>query len=226
MEGIKTTAVFFSNSTRGESDIIDIPEIIGYTEKLINVNSVWLYDDINIYSPELVSRKIKKDNIKRIVIAGQNPGMYKSLFAKALVLAGSAPEDVILASFPEHGALTKSDTEWAKAIVACAVNNVPFENATITEEISVNPDTLVIGGGIAGIQASLEIAASKNRVYLVERSGTIGGHMAMFDKTFPTLDCAACILTPKMVEVGQHQYIELSHTRKLWRFREFRVTIK
>ena len=73
----------------------------------------------------------------------------------------------------------------------------------------VHPNTLVIGGGIAGIQASLEVAKAGNKVYLVERSGTIGGHMAMFDKTFPTLDCAACILTPKMVEVGQHADIDL-----------------
>ena len=73
----------------------------------------------------------------------------------------------------------------------------------------VHPETLVIGAGIAGIQASLEIANAGNKVYLVEKSGTIGGHMAMFDKTFPTLDCAACILTPKMVEVGQHKKIDL-----------------
>jgi len=73
----------------------------------------------------------------------------------------------------------------------------------------VHPDTLVIGAGIAGIQASLEIANAGYKVYLVEKSGTIGGHMAMFDKTFPTLDCAACILTPKMVEVGQHSRIDL-----------------
>ncbi|MCK4344386.1 MAG: CoB--CoM heterodisulfide reductase iron-sulfur subunit A family protein, partial [Bacteroidales bacterium] len=64
-------------------------------------------------------------------------------------------------------------------------------------------------GGIAGIQASLEIANGNQKVYLVERTGTLGGHMAMFDKTFPTLDCAACILTPKMVEVGQHPNIEI-----------------
>ena len=67
----------------------------------------------------------------------------------------------------------------------------------------------MIGGGIAGIQAALEIAYSNNLVYLVEKSGTIGGKMATFDKTFPTLDCAACILTPKMVEVNQHPYIKL-----------------
>ena len=74
---------------------------------------------------------------------------------------------------------------------------------------TVNPATLVIGGGIAGIQAALEIANAEKTVYLVEKQGTIGGHMAMFDKTFPTLDCAACILTPKMVEVSQNPYINL-----------------
>ena len=67
----------------------------------------------------------------------------------------------------------------------------------------------MIGGGIAGIQAALEIAESGNKVYLVERTGTVGGRMAMFDKTFPTLDCAACILTPKMVAVGQSKNIEI-----------------
>ncbi|EKD51314.1 MAG: hypothetical protein ACD_62C00286G0003 [uncultured bacterium] len=77
------------------------------------------------------------------------------------------------------------------------------------QKVSVHQDTLVIGGGIAGIQASLEIADAGKKVFLVEKSGTIGGHMAMFDKTFPTLDCAACILTPKMVDVGQHDNIEL-----------------
>jgi heterodisulfide reductase subunit A len=73
----------------------------------------------------------------------------------------------------------------------------------------VHPDTLVIGGGVAGIQAALEIADAGKKVHLVEKTGTIGGHMAMFDKTFPTLDCAACILTPKMVAVGQHENINL-----------------
>ncbi|MFH2096823.1 MAG: FAD-dependent oxidoreductase, partial [Bacteroidota bacterium] len=105
--------------------------------------------------------------------------------------------------------LSKADTERAKAITACAVYGVPFEKAAQPEEYPVNPATLVIGAGIAGIQASLEIANGNQKVYLVEKTGTIGGHMAMFDKTFPTLDCAACILTPKMVEIGQHKNIDL-----------------
>ncbi|MBC8316254.1 MAG: CoB--CoM heterodisulfide reductase iron-sulfur subunit A family protein [Bacteroidetes bacterium] len=209
MEEKKTTVVYFCNSLNGNTDVINIPEVIAYSKNLTGVYKAWLPDDISLSDPEQVAGKIEKDSIQRIVIAGSNPGMYKSLFAKSMVLAGNSPDDVFLASFTEYGALTRADTNWAKAIVACAVYGVPVEDAAIPDEHPVNHETLVIGGGIAGIQASLEIAASENQVYLVERSGTIGGHMAMFDKTFPTLDCAACILTPKMVEVGQHSHIKL-----------------
>jgi heterodisulfide reductase subunit A len=100
-------------------------------------------------------------------------------------------------------------TERAKAVVACAVFGVPFGLAAVPEPTPVNPLTLVLGGGVAGIQASLEIAEAGQQVVLVEKTGTIGGHMAMFDKTFPTLDCAACILTPKMTQVGKHKNIHL-----------------
>ncbi len=75
--------------------------------------------------------------------------------------------------------------------------------------MSVNKATLVVGGGIAGLQATLELADAGYPVYLVEREPSIGGHMAQFDKTFPTLDCSACILTPKMSEVGQHENVTM-----------------
>jgi heterodisulfide reductase subunit A2 len=209
MEEKKLTVIYSCDPTNGSTDHTNSPEVIAYAANLPGVSTIWLPTDISLTDAEQVAREIKKNNLKRIVIAGNNAGMHKSFFSRAMVLAGNNPEDVILASFLEYGASHKSDVERAKAIVACAVYGIPFENAAIPEELPVNPNTLVIGGGIAGIQASLEIAASKNIVYLVEKSGTIGGHMAMFDKTFPTLDCAACILTPKMVEVGQHNYIKL-----------------
>jgi heterodisulfide reductase subunit A len=209
MEEIKLTVVYSCDPSNGGTDHINSPEVIAYAANLPGVSAIWLHSDISLTDPEQVAREIKKNNLKRMVIVGNNAGMHKSFFSRAMVLAGNNPEDVILANFLEYGASHKSDVERAKAIVACAVYGVPFEMATVTEELSVNPNTLVIGGGIAGIQASLEIAASKKIVYLVEKSATIGGHMAMFDKTFPTLDCAACILTPKMVEVGQHNYINL-----------------
>ena len=71
------------------------------------------------------------------------------------------------------------------------------------------PDVLVVGAGIAGMQAALEIADSGHKVYLVEKTPTVGGRMLQLDKTFPTLDCASCIGTPKMSQVGSHQHIEL-----------------
>ena len=141
------------------------------------------------------------------MLAADHPGFYKAAFSRALVLAGGDGEQVRLASFAERG--DGASTERAKALVACAVQSLPFDLVREAAPASFNSATLVIGGGVAGIQAALEIAESGHKVYLVERTGTIGGRMAMFDKTFPTLDCAACILTPKMVAVSQNPNIEL-----------------
>ena len=94
-------------------------------------------------------------------------------------------------------------------MAAAAINRVHFHGRLETREASVHPDILIVGAGITGMQAALDIAASGRTVYLVEKQPTIGGHMLQFDKTFPTLDCAACIGTPKMVSVGQNSNIEL-----------------
>jgi heterodisulfide reductase subunit A len=100
-------------------------------------------------------------------------------------------------------------TEKAKALVAGAVRRVALHQPLEPMRAEVNPNVLVVGGGITGIQAALEIAESGTTVYLVERDASIGGRMGQFDKTFPTLDCAACILTPKMVSVGHRENIKL-----------------
>lgn len=159
--------------------------------------------------PGVLAEHLKQLRLDRVVIAGDSPGHFKPAFTHAMRLAGLNPDEVRLASFRAHGAVTADLTDRAKAIVACAVHGVPFTLAASPAATRVHPATLVIGGGVAGIQAALEIADAGRQVYLVERTGTIGGHMAMFDKTFPTLDCAACILTPKMVAVGQHEHITL-----------------
>ncbi|HIC95553.1 TPA: FAD-dependent oxidoreductase, partial [Candidatus Bipolaricaulota bacterium] len=100
-------------------------------------------------------------------------------------------------------------TEKAKALVRAAVRRVSHHEPLEVREVPVNPDVLVVGGGIAGIEAALTLAEAGKRVYLVEREPSLGGHMAQLDKTFPTLDCSACILTPKMSEVAAHPNIEL-----------------
>ncbi|MDD5570716.1 MAG: CoB--CoM heterodisulfide reductase iron-sulfur subunit A family protein [Bacteroidales bacterium] len=209
MADTKLTGIYFQSAIKGNEDTVNFTEVAAYIKKYNNVAAIWNADEVSLADANNVAAKIKEKNIKRFVIAGDKPGMEKSFFTKAMVNAGNKAEDVIIASFREHGAIRNADTNRAKAILACAVNAVPFEEATQTAEVPVNPNTLVIGGGIAGIQASLEIADAGQKVFLVEKTGTIGGHMAMFDKTFPTLDCAACILTPKMVEIGQHSNIEL-----------------
>ena len=206
----KRTGIYIIDPPGNENtDIIDISEIISYAQNIPLVSEIWRSNNVALTDPIAIATTIKKQNINRIVIAGDTPGMVKGFFTRAMHIAGNKQEDVVLADFKEHCIVNKADTELAKAILSCAVYDVPFENAALPSKRPVNPNTLVIGAGIAGIQASLEIADAGEKVYLVERTGTIGGYMATFDKTFPTLDCAACILTPKMVEVGQHDNITL-----------------
>ncbi|MCI5165528.1 MAG: FAD-dependent oxidoreductase, partial [Candidatus Electrothrix sp. GM3_4] len=100
-------------------------------------------------------------------------------------------------------------TEKAKVVAKAGITRVTQQNPLTPGKFSVNTNTLVVGGGIAGMQASLDIAKAGFKVYLVEKGSTVGNHMLQYDKTFPTLDCAACIGTPKMVAVGQHPNIEL-----------------
>ncbi|MBA7523684.1 hypothetical protein ES705_15817 [subsurface metagenome] len=203
------TAVYFSDKMNGHQNSINFQELEAYLNKIPEVVQTWYLPEFSKSNLKKVASQVKKNQLNRIVIAGEMPGLAKDFITQALILSGNDPDNVILADFKEHGAITNADTERAKAIITCAVHGVSFETAAMPEEITVNSETLVIGGGIAGIQAALEIADSNHKVYLVERESTIGGHMAMFDKTFPTLDCAACILTPKMVDVGQHKNIEL-----------------
>jgi heterodisulfide reductase subunit A len=202
------TGVFICQLGTEYQDAVNLHSIETYAANLPNVELVRNLGVRPKLEPDRLAKEIKEDRLERIVIAGDSPGFLKPVFTRAMVLAGEDPLQVSLASFREHGAPSVG-TARAKSIVACAVLGVPFALAAVPESRATRPRTLIIGGGVAGIQAALEIADSGKQVYLVERTATIGGHMAMFDKTFPTLDCAACILTPKMVAVGQHEKIEL-----------------
>lgn len=207
MKSSNKVGIYFCYSPNGSSGGLNFPELKDYVKSMSEVSIVWNSENFPIKDHDIVAGKIKERGIDRIIIAGNTPGMVKPFFAEVMTKFGKNGDSISLASFREYGAM--NNTDKAKAILYSAIRDVPFEFAAIPKENDVNPETLVIGAGIAGIQASLEIADAGKKVYLLERTGTIGGHMAMFDKTFPTLDCAACILTPKMVEVGQHSNIEL-----------------
>jgi heterodisulfide reductase subunit A len=163
---------------------------------------------------ELVERDIREHGLTRIVVAACSPHMHEPTFRKACERAGLNPFLMEMANIREHASWVHQDdkemaTEKAKAIISGAIRRV-LELQPLDPVIApIHHATLVVGGGIAGINTALEIANTGYPVYLVEREPSIGGHMAQFDKTFPTLDCAACILTPKMFEVGNHPNITL-----------------
>ena len=162
---------------------------------------------------ELIQQDIRELGLNRIVVAACSPLMHEPTFRKAAAGAGLNPFYVQMANIREHVSWVTPDkrlaTEKAKAHVAAAVRRVACHVPLEKRRVPVNQNVLVVGGGIAGIQTALTLADSGKHVYLVERRPSIGGHMAMFDKTFPTLDCSACILTPKMSDVKNHPNITL-----------------
>lgn len=161
----------------------------------------------------MIEEDIKKEGLTRVVVAACSPHLHEKTFRRACENAGLNPYLCQMTNIREHVSWVSKDrakaTEKARALVAAAVERVKRQAPLEPFFVKVNPATLVIGGGIAGLQATLELADAGYPVYLVERSPSIGGHMAQFDKTFPTLDCSACILTPKMSEVGQHPNVTL-----------------
>jgi heterodisulfide reductase subunit A len=201
--------VFFSHADTGRLDGLEIDRIMAYA---LDLPGVILVEDLGPGArPEAgaLAATIRERELAAVVIAGDMPGSHKPVFARAMFLAGGDPEAVRLASFGEVGAATGDPEAAARSAVVCAVHGVPYGLAMTPARVPVHPDTLVIGAGVAGIETALRIADAGHKVHLVERAATIGGHMAMFDKTFPTLDCAACILTPKMVAAGQHENIDI-----------------
>jgi len=173
------------------------------------ISKIWKITNTNKDTVIKIATEIQRSSLDQLIIAGSTPGFIVGYFEEAMLASGRSVHDIKLVSFQEYGLLSKEDTAMAQALVDCTIKGVSFEMAASQADNEMISDTLVIGGGIAGIQAALEMADGQVKVYLVEKSGTIGGKMATFDKTFPTLDCAACILTPKMVEVNQHPNIEL-----------------
>jgi heterodisulfide reductase subunit A len=162
---------------------------------------------------QIVETDIKEHGLNRVVVAACSPLMHELTFRNACERAGLNRYLFQMANIREHCAWVHDDidkaTIKATALVNAAVRRVFFQEPLTPMKSKINPNTLVIGAGIAGIQAALEIAESGNKVYLVEKESTIGGQMAKFDKTFPTLDCSACILTPKMVSISHRKQIEL-----------------
>ncbi|MCL4204376.1 MAG: CoB--CoM heterodisulfide reductase iron-sulfur subunit A family protein [Pirellulaceae bacterium] len=196
----------------GKVDVEDIAKWAGE-----NIDGVVVSRDYKFMCSSLgqkmIEDDIKKEGLTRVVIGACSPHLHEKTFRRACSNAGMNPYLMDLTNIREHCSWVHKDramaTEKARSLISAAAERVKFQEPLEPMYVDVNPATLVIGGGIAGLQATLELADAGYHVYLVERLPSIGGHMAQFDKTFPTLDCSACILTPKMSEVGQHENVTL-----------------
>ncbi len=162
---------------------------------------------------EMIQADIREQKLNRIVVASCSPLLHEHTFRTATEKGGLNPYFFQMVNIRENVSWVHIDktaaTNKAKDLSRAAIHRVFHHRALVPKKVPVNPTAMVVGGGIAGIHAALTLANAGKKVYLIEREPTIGGHMAMFDKTFPTLDCAACILTPKMSQVKNHPNITL-----------------
>lgn len=162
---------------------------------------------------EMIEKDIHELGLNRVVVAACSPHLHEATFRGACQRAGLNPFLFDMVSIREQVSWVNTDkgiaTEKAKALISGGARRVAHNQPLDPITVKIDPNVLVVGGGIAGIQAALEIADAGYHVYLVEREPSLGGHMAQFDKTFPTLDCSACILTPKMFTAGNHKNITL-----------------
>jgi len=193
---------------------VRVEEVAAFARKLPNVVVARDYKFMcSDPGQEMIEKDIREYGLNRVVVASCSPRLHEKTFRGACERAGLNPYMFQMASVREQVSWVTPDeeeaTRKAKTLAAAAINRVNYHHSLETREVDVHPDILVVGGGIAGMQAALDIGNSGHKVYLVEKQTTIGGHMLQFDKTFPTLDCAACIGTPKMVEVAQNSNIEL-----------------
>ncbi len=163
---------------------------------------------------EMIETDIQEQGLNRVVVASCSPRMHERTFRAACQRAGLNPYEAFhMVCIREHCSWVTEDENEAtrKAIDLCraGIHRVPLQHPLDAKVVPVNPNVLVVGGGIAGMQAALDVASAGFKAFVVERQPTIGGHMLQYDKTFPTLDCASCIGTPKMVSVGQNPNIDL-----------------
>jgi len=207
-------AVYICHCGSNIAGKVDVDKVVAWAAEQPNVAIAREYKYMcSDPGQDLIKEDIQKHGINRVVVAACSPTMHEPTFRKAASDAGLNPYLLQMANVREHCSWVTVDkdeaTEKAKRILNAQIHRLPFNEALDPIEVPVNPAVMVVGGGIAGIEAALKLSATGKKVYLVEKNPSIGGHMAMFDKTFPTLDCAACILTPKMSAAGKDPNIEL-----------------
>jgi len=196
------------------SKMVDVAHI---TKEMVNHPDVVVSRDYKFMcsepGQELIIKDIQEQNLNRVVVAACSPLMHEPTFRAAVARGGLNRYLFEMVNIREQCSWVTTErdaaTRKAYALINGALARVKFQKPLEMRRIDITKRVMIVGGGIAGIEAALQIADAGYEVILVEKEESIGGHMAKFDKTFPTLDCAACILTPKMVSVGKHANIRL-----------------
>jgi len=215
--GRERVGVYVCHCGTNIAGTVDVADVRAWAAEKLHGSGVVVARDYKFMcsslGQELIEKDIQELGLTRVVVAACSPHLHEGTFRTACKRAGLNPYLCELASIREQVSWVHTDkaaaTAKSKAVVSGAVQRVLDNEPLEPLKVPIHPATLVVGGGIAGIQAALEVADAGHPVYLVEREPSIGGHMAQYDKTFPTLDCAACILTPRMVSVGSHPNITL-----------------
>jgi heterodisulfide reductase subunit A len=207
--------VFICHCGLNIAGVLDIKELVEYSKTLPNV----VYVKDNRYTcadpgQEEIRKGIKEHKLNRVIVAACSPRMHEPTFRRTVSDVNLNPFLFEMANIREfsswcHPSTPKEATEKAKDLIKMAVAKARLLHPLETIEVPVTNKALVIGGGIAGMNAALDLAEMGFKVYLLEKGESIGGHMAQLDKTFPTLDCSICIEGPKMVDVGRHPNIEI-----------------
>ena len=214
METAIRIGVYICHCGGNISDTVDVEKVKEAVSKLDNVKIVETVDYLcSTQGQSLIKSGIKDYGINRVVVASCSLYLHLGTFRRAVSEAGLNPYLLEMVNIREHCSWVHSDREKAtvKAIdlIRGAVNRARLLEELHPIKTKVKKEVLVIGGGISGIQAALEMADKGYQVYLVERNPCIGGHMAQLSETFPTLDCSYCILAPRMVSVSQHPRIKI-----------------
>jgi heterodisulfide reductase subunit A len=193
---------------------IDVEKVRAFAETLPHVTIARNYQYMcSDPGQDLIKNDIKNIGIDRVVVASCSPRMHEPTYRRAIQSVGLNPYYFEMANIREQCSWVHTNkeeaTKKAMDVVAAAVAKVSLHEALDEKEVEVTPSVLVIGGGIAGIQASLDIAHSGFDVYLVEKSPTLGGHFAQLDRTFPNLEETSTNLSPKLKEVANHPLIHI-----------------
>jgi heterodisulfide reductase subunit A len=210
----KRTGVFVCHCGINIAGTVDVKnvaeELMKHSDVAHSEDYVYMCSDPG---QKLIENSIKEHSLDSVVIACCSPNLHETTFRNCAKAAGINEFQCEIANIREQCSWVHKDklkaTEKAKKITHSTVERVVKNKSLEPISIPVTRRGLVIGGGIAGIQAALDMANSGYEVVLVEKSPSIGGHMIQLSETFPTLDCSQCILTPKMVEVSKHPKIKL-----------------